>query len=186
MIDEITQAIAQEILAYLKDANSEWADATVIERTDFEKSDSPTVTMPLVIWDEEGGDEFGQMIGGNTLCDYNIYIDVYNHRPDVYGNDLTGGSAGSKLIADQVRRHFSNYTTWLTDEMIGVFNTYGIKWTLSAVTKAAPLSHADGLVKGHRFVFATISWDLETSGSIDPGSVPLISVSQTNPPPANG
>lgn len=183
MTGALTYAIQQELLAFYKlDA------ATILERTNFTPTKWPTYTIPLFLWEEEGGEDTFQFIGGLTQDNLIITLSAYIWAPDISGSDPTPFSASLRDEADRLRQHFSVYTNMLSQEMIDAVNTYGWKWTLSGAGKAESLEHPEGLVKGFKFTFESIALDDSTSGTLcGPGkSPPLDGINQIAPlPPAH-
>jgi len=181
MIGEILYAIQQEILAFLK--QDEQGIGTVIHHTMFSVDNWPTYTMPLFTLRETPGEDFGEMIGGRTLCEWIIELSAYNVAPDVGGVDPSDYSATRINVIDDLRRHFKTYNAWLTPEMANVKQVYGLKWTLTGSGEADPLDHPNGIVDGKKLVYATLSWDVDTDGTEE--IEPLQTIVQKNPPPAH-
>lgn len=176
MIDEITYAVQQELLSLFSVGG-----ATVILETDFDKSGWPTYMMPLVLIVLGEDEDYAQMIGGRTRCAWDFSLNVYNHRPDVSGMDPTDYSARTTEIWDTVRRHFSNFSVFQTDEMKKAYTCYDLRWTLSSVMPAESLPHPDGLCMGTKTTFFTVSWDSSTDGT--KLRTPLQAINQLPPPP---
>lgn len=178
MVDEIIYGVQQEINALFLDTG-----CTVILKADFKANSWPTYKMPLVLIDVEEGDDTMQLLGGVTMMDWSFDLSAYNYMPDITGLDPTPYSAERTEIADKLRRHFSNFANWVTPEMIQAYTDYKVRWTLSRVGKADQLEHPDGLCKGFKFGFSTISLDYETAGSVPgPG---LNDINQVDLPPAH-
>lgn len=173
----LTYAIQQELLTFYKGK-----PGTVLLHKRYRPKKMPTYQMPLVLIHKHGGSDFGQMLGGVTLEDWEIDLCIYWYRPDGYGSDPTTESADTEDIADQIRQHFSNFSVFISDELQALLNTYGTRLTLSQVSEADALPAPDGLVDGHKITFSSISWDTTTSGTIDPGKV-MQNLEQLDPPP---
>lgn len=151
---------------------------TVILKTDFSSAKWPTYKMPLILIDIEPGNDTQQMIGGLTMMDWQFSLSAYNYMPNIGGKDPTNYSATRINVADKLRVHFSAFAVMVAKEMLLVFTQYGIKWTLSGLHKADPLEHPNGLCKGHKIIFDTISWDLLTVGSEE--KIALQTIEQDN------
>lgn len=152
----------------MKEINYLYGDTgcSVLFRTDFKPSNWPTYKMPLILIDIEPGGDFQQMLGGLTMADWRFYLSAYNYFPDISGLDPTSFSTDTQNHGDILRRQFSNYAVFKTDEMKKTYTDYGIRWTLSDVVAAEKLEHPDGLIDGDRIEFDTISWDIKTIGTV--------------------
>lgn len=178
MIDVITYAIQQELNALMQGQ-----PCTIMEKSDFLTKSMPTYQMPFILWEEEGEGDTEQMLGGATLCTYDIMLNVYTYDPDLYGSSPSTIPAQTKALLDTIRQHFSAFTVWLSAEMQAAVGTsIGLSWTLSGVHKAPALEHPDGLCKGHQLRFSTTSWDDQTSESPVSNDRAFVSLSQTGPP----
>lgn len=159
MVDEIIDAVQQEAEAFSKQ-NGEFI-GQIILKSNFKDSGEITYLMPLAMLEIMGGEETSQYPGGVTRMDWNWGFNLYNYQDNAYGDDTSGDSAGLLKWTDQVRRHFTK-RMWLTQGMTDILDRYGYKFTLSGVHEADKLKYGEGLCKGWRFMFDSISLDLDT------------------------
>jgi len=177
MKGDIIYAVQQETRALLQST-----DFTIILKTDFKAGNLPTYAMPLILMvltPEEGS---GQLLGGLTQLEYQWDFEVYNYSPDISGMDPTSTSATLQNVADLIRRHWSNFSTYLSQEMVDAFNNYGIRFTFNGLGNADPLQHPDGLIMGEKIKFDMIAFDDETTGIVSPGPTPLQTIIQIGYP----
>lgn len=166
MIDELQYGIQQEVLAMLGVSGG-----TVILHTDFKDINWPTYIMPLILISFDVGDLNQQFLGGTTMEDWTISFSAYTHRPDVSGLDPTGNAAANTLIIDTVRRRFSAYAQFASDDLIAAINKYGFKFTYMGKSEAEPLEHPEGLCFGKKVIFGCVGLDEETEGTNTAGPV---------------
>lgn len=173
MIGDILNGIIIEVKKLFEDTGCE-----VLLKTDYNSTNLLNYKMPLVIIDIPDAPESSQYLGGLTKNDYLILFNIYHYEPDITTDDVTNYSTSLINITDTVRRHFS-FGSWLTPEMAGLENDFGLRLTFSGVTPADSLDQ-DGLIKGFKIGFESISFDQETELIADSKQV-LETVIQLDP-----
>lgn len=171
-------AVQQEVLYLYQDTG-----ATVMFKTNFKTSDMPTYKFPLVLIDMEPGGDFQEMPGGLTMADWEFSLSIYDYLQDISGLDPTEFSVQVGKKADDLRRHFQNFTIFKTPEMLAALTNYGTRWTLSGVKPADHIETQDGLSVGFKFIFDTISWDNKTLGVVPGPALQTADINQINNPP---
>lgn len=156
---EIIFAFTQELKALFADDS-----VTILVKTDYPRSNMPTYKFPLVEVDMQPGGDSGEFLGGLTMEDYHCTFSVYNHQQGT-PEDPTDYSATLVDITDTVRQQFSNFSSYLSAELIAAKNTYGMRLTYAGSSEAKPIEHADGTAMGTSIHFDVVAFDNTKIGS---------------------
>jgi len=178
MIGDILNAILAECQAFLSDSTGNPSGGgTVILKTDFRNDHERTYSMPLILLDMIDGSDSRQFIGGGSALEWNFAFNSYNIAPDAYAGDvnLEGYSADLLDVIDRIRQHFS-FGQWLTEQMIGIVDNYGFRFTFGGINRADALE-GDGVVMGWRLHFESMAID-NTTNFVVPSSSGLEQVIQ--------
>lgn len=154
------------IFAFTQELKTLFADdsVTILVKTDYPSKDMSTFKFPLVEVDMQPGGDSGEFLGGLTMEDYHCTFSVYNHQQST-PEDPTDYSATLVDITDIVRQQFSNFSSYLSAELIAAKNTYGMRLTYAGSAEARPLEHADGTAMGTAIHFNVVAFDNTKIGS---------------------